>query len=206
MKKEKENEWMLGKMFVIKNQIKNEEVFEIVKVTDVGDFLIKYENLYGEEGQMMDYDFLSLKRDLWFSKDFYLKLGLKPRCYSHLIFRINKNFNYEVCNFFENEDYYFITVLIDKYNSVSKNYIFQKGFNVEWKFNALKINFIKPGNIEVFEILNKLSESKLWTAYKSIDELFEILGNDFDKIEFLKKLDPKVQFDLINRQPKYELV
>ena len=52
--------------------------------------------------------------------------------------------------------------------------------------------------------MQDLIKSNSYSIYSSIDQLFEILGNSFDRIKFLKSLNLNIQCNPINYQPKYK--
>ncbi len=175
MKKEQEIDRRVGKIFLMEKrfmddvgQIKVES--EFIKFVKRNDFVTNFEKLDGEKDFLLNDD-IRIK-ELWFSEDFFLKLslqlGLEP-CDNNILQKLNLDYCYY--NLFkrsEVDNVCYVTIMLKYQNN-----------------NIAKYFKIKK---EKFNNIQDLISSDFYQNYSSIDELFEILGNDFDKIKFLNTL------------------
>ena len=298
MEKVQEKDWREGKIRIMKYEFQdcsgaNKLEYKLIKFKKEGEYFTEFKNLDGEIENALNRQVKT--RQLGFSEDFYLKLGLTA-CNNNLL-NLELNLNYSFCNFFENDEYFFITVLNDKFgNLINKKFILKKELSITGKpmifdflskinnvfndiindnskfknnlisfiekrdkkineindlelqfiisdkqhfgksipidlftkrlqtinsekslelldflstfnlgvyhynysYDAIKENFLESKNKSGLEILKDLNENKLLKMYETFDDLFEILGDNYNKTEILKSLNFENEYNLIN--------
>lgn len=187
MTKEQKKDFRKGKMMVMKSEFQDDNgikktVYKIIKFIRQDEHFTEFENLDGEIYSVTNSQ--NSIKSLWFSEDFYLKVGLK-HCDENILKKLDLNYCYY--NLFEsqkgNNNFYVISILKNEnYDFIQKHFI------------------IKKDNLENLQgIINNSS-----STFKTFEELFRNPLNEDFKIEFLKNLNLDIQYNPINHQPKYK--